>query len=253
MIVRDIKDAEKQIQLLEGRIAQLEKLVILGNTNTVTKEIIKQETKVIEAPDNELNVDENSITHRLIHSFIQTLDLKAGLLTPIIRIRNIDNTVGWLFLQTPLSTGPDLILIDEDGNSYIGFIHGTAPSTMVIFTHIIPSVDNQVEFGSTSNRVKKIWAYDLALTNDLAITEGGTGASSAGSARTNLDVYSKAEVDAAIAAALVNYYTQAQVNTLLGGKANTGVYSVTVGSTSITVPSTPNTQSHGHTGSTVTI
>jgi hypothetical protein len=39
----------------------------------------------------------------------------------------------------------------------------------------------------------------LNLITELAIAEGGTGANTAAGARTNLDVYSKAEVDALLA------------------------------------------------------
>jgi hypothetical protein len=44
--------------------------------------------------------------------------------------------------------------------------------------------------------------YAADLYGAVSIDHGGTGATDASAARTNLDVYSKAEVDAAIAAAI---------------------------------------------------
>jgi hypothetical protein len=52
----------------------------------------------------------------------------------------------------------------------------------------------------------------LELTNPLAVLYGGTGAANEADARTNLDVYSKAEVDAIIAA--LNFLTQADADLL---------------------------------------
>lgn len=60
---------------------------------------------------------------------------------------------------------------------------------------------------------------------DLAIANGGTGASTAGAARTNLDVYSKAQVDALIAGLTANgkgavrFKTTGNVNLAGGGLA----------------------------------
>jgi hypothetical protein len=58
------------------------------------------------------------------------------------------------------------------------------------------------------------WALDL--DNPLALTEGGTGATSASGARSTLSLYSISEVDTLLA----NYYTKSEVDGLLLGKAS---------------------------------
>jgi hypothetical protein len=71
----------------------------------------------------------------------------------------------------------------------------------------------------------------LILGSPLGVGSGGTGAGNATTARTNLDVYSKAEVDALIGGP---YYTQSQVDTLLAGKSDVGHthFSINITSTS---------------------
>jgi hypothetical protein len=98
------------------------------------------------------------------------------------------------------------MVIDLDGSD--GSINGSSLS--ILNTTIVDVSRN----GSLNS---------LVLTIDLAIADGGTGASTAAAARTNLDVYSKAEVDALIPD-LTNYYTKSEVDTLLAGKANHGVF-----------------------------
>lgn len=72
----------------------------------------------------------------------------------------------------------------------------------------------------------------LSLTNALTVANGGTGATTAAGARTNLDVYSKSEVDAKDTALSNSVYTKAQVDetvatlvpktTTVNGKALSG-------------------------------
>jgi microcystin-dependent protein len=57
---------------------------------------------------------------------------------------------------------------------------------------------------------------------DLAVADGGTGASTAGDARTNLSVYSQAQVDAAIAAAVAALFTTGDVKVTFKTTADTG-------------------------------
>lgn len=55
----------------------------------------------------------------------------------------------------------------------------------------------------------------LFVVNPVAISVGGTGSGTAGGARTNLDVYSKAEVDALIPD-VTDYYTKSEIDAMLG-------------------------------------
>ncbi len=250
MIIRELRDAEVQIKLLEGRIAQLEKLVALGTSNTTTKEIVRVETNTISDMDSELTVDESTVLHRKLHIFNRFVDIRNILKIQELLIYLSDGTKGW-DLQIQGAPG-DLWLVDQDVNIYFKIVNlgaGAGPGDILFLVNILPANDNQIDLGTTTERFKDAYAHNLHLTNDLPITEGGTGASTAANARTNLDVYSKAEVATQISAALASYYTSAQVDTLLLAKAAKGTYSVSVTSTSITVPSTPNTQSHGHTSS----
>jgi hypothetical protein len=54
----------------------------------------------------------------------------------------------------------------------------------------------------------------LFVVNPVAISVGGTGAGTAAGARTNLDVYSKAEVDALIPD-VTDFYTKSEIDTML--------------------------------------
>lgn len=57
---------------------------------------------------------------------------------------------------------------------------------------------------------------------DLAVSDGGTGASTAADARTNLSVYSQAEVDAAVAAAVAAIFTTGDVKVTFKTTADSG-------------------------------
>lgn len=73
--------------------------------------------------------------------------------------------------------------------------------TIVAFVHSEPSSSNG---GMYKRKINKVWDYIVTKirstfgfnsSNVLPVSNGGTGATSAASARTNFDVYSKAEVD----------------------------------------------------------
>jgi hypothetical protein len=125
-----------------------------------------------------------------------------------ITVRQVANPLNRLILNSEgiilqEEVGPfisTLVTIDDNGvNSLEGFKIG--PSTVI---------------SSSLNGILN----SLSLFTPLAVSFGGTGAITAGNARTNLDVYSKAETDALVN--LSNYYTKAEVDALLSGKANTG-------------------------------
>lgn len=244
MIVKTIKDAELQIKMLQDKISRLEaaakgsaSLGTADKNTTVVQQITN--TTVIEAPDNVLTVDGTRVVHSLIHQFDNYIDFKDTLYSYNLLVLI---NAALEYFQFYVNGSAQLVCeAGTSGTEQFNIIaaSGATPGDFRFLLHLTPSLDNAINIGTTLKRVKKVWAYDLALTNDLPLTEGGTGASTASGARTNIDVYSKAEVDTMIAA----------LTAAIAAKADSGTYAITgsAASTSITVPSTPNTQSHGHT------
>ena len=62
----------------------------------------------------------------------------------------------------------------------------TATAGVTSGSNIVSDTDGTDDLGLTGTRWRYVYADDIAITNDLAVTEGGTGASTASAARTNL-------------------------------------------------------------------
>lgn len=96
----------------------------------------------------------------------------------------------------------------------------------------------------------EIEADVVTANTPILVVSGGTGSNTAAGARTNLDVYSKAETDALVAD-LSDYYTKTEIDNFLSGinaaLANKSDIGHSHGTLSIT--STTGTVAHTHTGS----
>ena len=90
-------------------------------------------------------------------------------------------------------------------------------------------VTGSVEVAGTLEVTGLVTLGNVAITGgsvtgitDLAVADGGTGASTASGARTNLSVYSQAEVDAAVAAAVAAIFTTGDVKVTFKTTADSG-------------------------------
>jgi hypothetical protein len=90
----------------------------------------------------------------------------------------------------------------------------TATAGVTSGSNIVSDTDGTDDLGLTGTRWRYVYADDIAITNDLAVTEGGTGASTASAARTNLGLGSIA--------------TQASDSVSITGGSITGITDITV-------------------------
>ncbi|MGI1608017.1 beta strand repeat-containing protein [Klebsiella michiganensis] len=139
-----------------------------------------------------------------------------------------DTPAGNSFIKIPASStgnpaGADVMgigLIDQNSFSSIaltksGALAIYAKNGSTAWTRIVTSPMADAKYlpfsGGTISGNLNITGI-LSLTNALTVANGGTGATTAAGARTNLDVYSKSEVDAKDTALSNSVYTKAQVD-----------------------------------------
>jgi hypothetical protein len=95
--------------------------------------------------------------------------------------------IGDAGVTTPLNK----VLIDT-ANDNIGFWVDVASSSVeqIIITDgtIEPVTDSDIDLGTNTKRFKDLYADTITLTTAVPVAQGGTGATSAGDARTNLGV-----------------------------------------------------------------
>lgn len=79
----------------------------------------------------------------------------------------------------------------------------TMSKNINIGANLLPTQSGQAMLGDSSHR----WVIDASQLSTVPIANGGTGGGSASLARSNLDIYSKGEVDT-----LVNYTVSNALN-----------------------------------------
>lgn len=229
-MIQTLRDAEIQIDALKrGQnelIRELRALQSKNGTSGIKTETITQVQKVIEI-DSILTADQNTILHKLLHIFNQLkaemIDVQSleaiDLFVDTLNLKKLDirdNSESQIHISEELTeTGTYITDFHDDifyasffgngvmfdGNFWIpkhteAIILGiSATNGLILFRDTGLTID--ISYGPTI-----IFQVDatgnVILLVPLAISSGGTGANNDVDARTNLDVYSKAEVDALI-------------------------------------------------------